>query len=55
MDAITKAPIIQHFSETIVGSMSIQCFGQQERFVHVNLECVDQNLKMDFHNNWLSA
>lgn len=46
MDA--KAPIIQHFSETIARSMSIR---QQERFVQENFECVDQNLKMDFHNN----
>ncbi|CAM6038239.1 unnamed protein product [Sphagnum compactum] len=51
VDALTKAPVIQHFSKTIAGSMTIRCFGHQERFAHVNLERVDQNLKMDFHNN----
>jgi len=51
VDALTKAPVIQHFSETIAGSMTIRCFGHQERFAHVNLERVDENLKMDFHNN----
>ena len=51
VDAVTKAPVIHHFSETIAGLMTIRCFGQQLHFARVNMQRVDTNLSMDFHNN----
>lgn len=51
LDAVTKAPVIHHFSETISGFVTIRCFGQQPRFVEKNFDRVNNNLRMDFHNN----
>ena len=51
MDGVTKAPVIHHFSETIAGLTTIRCFRQQEHFAEVNMQRVDTNLSMDFHNN----
>ena len=51
LDAVTKAPVIHHFSETIAGFVTIRCFGQQPRFVEKNVDRVNNNLRMDFHNN----
>lgn len=51
VDAVTKAPVIHHFSETIAGLMTIRCFRQEAHFAEVNMERVDTNLSMDFHNN----
>jgi ABC-type multidrug transport system fused ATPase/permease subunit len=51
IDAITKAPVIVHFSETIAGFVTIRAFGEQARFATVNMERVNANLRMDFHNN----
>ncbi|KAK3010474.1 hypothetical protein RJ639_012693 [Escallonia herrerae] len=51
LDSITKAPAIHHFSETITGVMTIRCFGKHDRFVQGNIDRVNANLRMDFHNN----
>nr|XP_043637374.1 ABC transporter C family member 14-like [Erigeron canadensis]XP_043637375.1 ABC transporter C family member 14-like [Erigeron canadensis] len=51
LDSITKAPVIHHFSESISGVMTIRCFKKQDRFVQENVDRVDGNLRMDFHNN----
>ncbi|KAI3668269.1 hypothetical protein L6452_43346 [Arctium lappa] len=51
LDSITKAPVIHHFSESISGVMTIRCFRKQDRFVQENVERVNGNLRMDFHNN----
>ncbi|KAK2994509.1 hypothetical protein RJ640_001458 [Escallonia rubra] len=51
LDSITKAPVIHHFSETITGVMTIRCFGKHDRFVQGNIDRVNANLRMDFHNN----
>ncbi|KVH94466.1 AAA+ ATPase domain-containing protein [Cynara cardunculus var. scolymus] len=51
LDSITKAPVIHHFSESIAGVMTIRCFRKQDRFVQENVDRVDGNLRMDFHNN----
>ncbi|KAG0586421.1 hypothetical protein KC19_2G089600 [Ceratodon purpureus] len=50
LDAVTKAPVIHHFSETISGFVTIRCFRQEARFVETNVERVNSNLRMDFHN-----
>ncbi|KAK9057251.1 hypothetical protein SSX86_022086 [Deinandra increscens subsp. villosa] len=51
LDSITKAPVIHHFSESISGVMTIRCFRKQDRFVQENVDRVNGNLRMDFHNN----
>lgn len=51
LDSITKAPVIHHFSESISGFMTIRCFRSQERFIQENVNRVNANLRMDFHNN----
>nr|QGP74111.1 ABCC transporter [Sedum alfredii] len=51
LDSITKAPVIHHFSETVAGVMTIRCFRKQGRFTQENVKRVNDNLRMDFHNN----
>ncbi|WCJ21343.1 ABC transporter C family member 4 [Euphorbia peplus] len=51
LDSITKAPIIHHFSESISGVMTIRSFRKQEMFSRENVNRVNGNLRMDFHNN----
>ncbi|OAY49526.1 ABC transporter C family member 4 [Manihot esculenta] len=51
LDSITKAPIIHHFSESISGVMTIRSFNKQEKFCQENVNRVNENLRMDFHNN----
>lgn len=51
LDSITKAPVIHHFSESISGVITIRCFRKQVRFMQENVKRVNQNLRMDFHNN----
>ncbi|XP_058082150.1 ABC transporter C family member 14-like isoform X2 [Magnolia sinica] len=51
LDSITKAPVIHHFSESVSGVMTIRCFNKQARFSQENIEKVNANLRMDFHNN----
>ncbi|KAK7337441.1 hypothetical protein VNO77_18016 [Canavalia gladiata] len=50
LDSITKAPVIHHFSESIAGVMTIRAFGKQKQFCEENLNRVNANLRMDFHN-----
>ncbi|KAL4588260.1 hypothetical protein LXL04_001143 [Taraxacum kok-saghyz] len=51
LDSITKAPVIHHFSESISGVMTIRCFRKQDIFVQENIDRVNGNLRMEFHNN----
>ncbi|XP_030451407.2 ABC transporter C family member 14-like [Syzygium oleosum] len=51
LDSITKAPVIHHFSESIAGVMTIRSFRKQDRFSQENVNRVNANLRMDFHNN----
>ncbi|CAA7388821.1 unnamed protein product [Spirodela intermedia] len=51
LDSITKAPVIHHFSESVSGVTTIRCFRKEESFCKENVDRVDANLRMDFHNN----
>ncbi|KAH9605939.1 hypothetical protein KSS87_015898 [Heliosperma pusillum] len=51
LDAITKAPILHHFSESMSGLMTIRCFRKEGRFIEDNVIRVNKNISMDFHNN----
>ncbi|KAK8588237.1 hypothetical protein V6N12_022692 [Hibiscus sabdariffa] len=51
LDSITKAPVIHHFSESISGVMTIRAFRKEDNFCQENVNRVNSNLRMDFHNN----
>ncbi|MBA0553688.1 hypothetical protein Golob_012843 [Gossypium lobatum] len=51
LDSITKAPVIHHFSESISGVMTIRAFRKEDSFCQENVDRVNSNLRMDFHNN----
>ncbi|XP_010914891.1 ABC transporter C family member 3 [Elaeis guineensis] len=54
---VCKAPIIQHFAESMSGSMTIRSFGHESRFVGANFHLNDDYSRPKFHNagamDWL--
>ncbi|XP_043715938.1 ABC transporter C family member 3-like [Telopea speciosissima] len=46
---VCQASIIQHFSESNLGSSTIRCFDQEERFINTNLKLVDGYSRPIFH------
>nr|QEY08337.1 ATP-binding cassette sub-family C member 4b [Crocus sativus] len=50
LEGITKAPVIHHFSESILGVTTIRCFRKEERFTQENLRRLNSSVRMDFHN-----
>ncbi|OIW20436.1 hypothetical protein TanjilG_11135 [Lupinus angustifolius] len=55
---ICEAPVIQHFSETISGSTTIRCFGQESRFNDTNMKLIDRYSQPKLYSasamEWLS-
>ncbi|KAI3510254.1 hypothetical protein L1887_25787 [Cichorium endivia] len=55
---VCKAPIIQHFSETLSGSTTIRSFHQERRFEDMNMKLIDGYSRPKFHSagciEWLS-
>ncbi|XP_072850142.2 multidrug resistance-associated protein 1 isoform X1 [Pogona vitticeps] len=49
----SHAPIISHFSETLLGATTVRAFGHQERFINQNKDVVNENL-VYFYNNVIS-
>ncbi|XP_031253310.1 ABC transporter C family member 3-like isoform X1 [Pistacia vera] len=46
---VCKAPVIQHFAETISGSTTIRSFDQQSRFQNTNMKLMDEYSRPNFH------
>lgn len=46
---VSKAPVIQHFAETISGSTTIHGFDQESRFRDTNMELSDAYSRPNFH------
>ncbi|XP_042487805.1 ABC transporter C family member 3-like [Macadamia integrifolia] len=46
---VCQAPIIQHFGESSLGSTTIRCFNQEERFMNTNFKLVDRYARPKFH------
>ncbi|XP_042483140.1 ABC transporter C family member 3-like [Macadamia integrifolia] len=46
---VCQAPIIQHFTESSLGSTTIRCFDQEERFMDTNLKLVDEYFRPRFY------
>ncbi|CAN1230677.1 ABC transporter C family member 3 [Linum grandiflorum] len=47
---VCKAPLIQHFAETISGATTIRSFDQQPRFQHTSLKLTDAYSRPQFHS-----
>lgn len=46
---VCKAPVIQHFAETISGSTTIRSFNQESRFRDTNMKLMDGYGRPNFH------
>ncbi|XP_042518498.1 ABC transporter C family member 3-like [Macadamia integrifolia] len=49
LTGVCQAPITQHFVESSLGSTTIRCFDQEERFIDTNLKLVDGYFRPKFH------
>lgn len=58
-ESVTRSPIMQHFSETLVGVSTIRAYGDERRFIKENLKKIDTNNKPFFYlwvtNRWLAV
>ncbi|KAK1677416.1 hypothetical protein QYE76_038264 [Lolium multiflorum] len=50
LQGVTRAPVIDHFTETFSGSPTIRCFEKVDEFYQINLDRINSNLRMSFHN-----
>ncbi|XP_042496376.1 ABC transporter C family member 3-like [Macadamia integrifolia] len=46
---VCQAPIVQYFAESVLGSTTIRCFDQEERFMDTNLQLVDVYSRPKFY------
>ncbi|XP_042010090.1 ABC transporter C family member 3-like [Salvia splendens] len=46
---VSKAPVIQHFSETLSGAIIIRSFDQESRFLDISLRLIDGYSRPKFH------
>ncbi|XP_042489373.1 ABC transporter C family member 3-like isoform X2 [Macadamia integrifolia] len=46
---VCQTPIIHHFSESSLGSTTIRCFDQEDRFMDTNLKLIDGYSRPKFH------
>ncbi|GME83639.1 unnamed protein product [Ambrosiozyma monospora] len=57
-ESITRSPIHQHFTETLVGVTTIRAYGDERRFLVQNLSKIDDNNRPFFfvwvNNRWLA-
>ncbi|XP_043712376.1 ABC transporter C family member 3-like [Telopea speciosissima] len=49
LSGICQTPIIQHFAESMLGSTTIRCFDQEERFMDTNFKLVDVYSRPKFY------
>ena len=47
---VTKAPVIQHFAETISGATTIRSFNQESRFCKTSVELINGYSRPKFYN-----
>ncbi|CAH9117083.1 unnamed protein product [Cuscuta europaea] len=55
---VSKAPVIQHFAETLSGSTTIRGFDQESRFIDTSMQLIDDHSRPKFHGfaamQWIS-
>lgn len=49
MKSIQQAPIIHHYEESIAGAVTIRGFGQEKRFIDINMELYDKYMRPSFY------
>ena len=58
LESISRSPIFSHFSETLIGTVSIRAYGACERFIVRNQRLLDANTRTGFTYhivfNWLA-
>jgi len=50
LQGVTRAPIIDHFTETFLGAPTVRCFRKEDEFYQTNLDRINSNLRMSFNN-----
>ena len=50
LSGIQKAPIVNHFGESIAGALTIRGFDQQKRYMKTNFVLFDNYSRPFFHN-----
>ncbi|VFQ68687.1 unnamed protein product [Cuscuta campestris] len=55
---VSKAPVIQHFAETLSGCATIRGFDRESMFIDTNMKLIDDNSRPKFHGfaamQWIS-
>lgn len=49
INGTTKAPVMNHASETSLGVVTIRAFAMTEKFIHTNLQLIDSDATLFFH------
>jgi ABC-type multidrug transport system fused ATPase/permease subunit len=47
--SIQQAPIIHHYEESIAGAVTVRGFGQEKRFIDINMELYDKYMRPSFY------
>ncbi|PUZ46363.1 hypothetical protein GQ55_7G069300 [Panicum hallii var. hallii] len=50
LEGVTNAPVIDHFSETVLGATTIRCFKKEKEFFQKSLLGINSGLRMSFHS-----
>ncbi|OEL20416.1 ABC transporter C family member 4 [Dichanthelium oligosanthes] len=50
LQGVTEAPVIDHLTETFLGAPNVRCFRKENEFYQTNLDRINSNLRMSFHN-----
>ena len=50
INGTTKAPVMNHVGETVLGVVTIRAFAMTERFITTNLELIDTDATLFFHS-----
>lgn len=49
INGTTKAPVMNHASESSLGVVTIRAFAMTEKFIHTNLQLIDTDATLFFH------
>ena len=50
LQGVTEAPVTDHLTETFLGAPTVRCFRKEDEFYQTNLDRINSNLRMCFHN-----
>lgn len=51
LDAVSRSPLLSHFSETISGASTVRAFGATDAFIGRSIEMMDANQRVGFIGN----